>query len=114
VLRIDPNPGTNLIIQAKEPGKNSTRCVDLDMIFAEALGEAPEPYERLLSDAMKGDSTQFAREDGVEETWRIVQPLIESPPPVQPYAKGSWGPSAAAKLVAGQPGWRDPWMRGCP
>jgi len=113
VLRIDPNPGTNLIIQAKEPGKNSTRCVDLDMIFAEALGEAPEPYERLLSDAMKGDSTQFAREDGVEETWRIVQPLIESPPPVQPYAKGSWGPSVAAKLVAGHPHWREPWLRGC-
>jgi glucose-6-phosphate 1-dehydrogenase len=114
VLRIDPNPGTNLIIQAKEPGKNSTRCVDLDMIFAEELGEAPEPYERLLSDAMAGDSTQFAREDGVEETWRIVQPLIDSPPPLQTYAKGSWGPEAATKLVAGYPSWRNPWMKGCP
>jgi glucose-6-phosphate 1-dehydrogenase len=113
VLRIDPNPGTNLIIQAKQPGENSTRCVDLSMIFAEELGQAPEPYERLLSDAMKGDSTQFAREDGVEETWRIVQPLIDSPPPVQPYAKGSWGPEAAAKLVAGHPHWREPWLRGC-
>ena len=110
VLRIDPNPGTDLIVQAKEPGANSTRCVDLSLIFAEELGEAPEPYERLLSDAMKGDSAQFAREDGVEETWRIVQPLIDSPPPVQPYAKGSWGPEGAAKLVAGHPHWRDPWL----
>jgi glucose-6-phosphate 1-dehydrogenase len=114
VLRIDPNPGTDLIVQAKEPGENSTRCVHLSLIFAEELGEAPEPYERLLSDAMKGDSSQFAREDGVEETWRIVQPLIDSPPPVEPYEKGSWGPKAATKLLAGHPGWRDPWMKGCP
>jgi glucose-6-phosphate 1-dehydrogenase len=110
VLRIDPNPGTDMIIQVKEPGANRTRCVDLSLIFAEELGEAPEPYERLLSDAMRGDSTQFAREDGVEETWRIVQPLIDNPPPVQPYAVGSWGPEAAAKLLAGHPKWRKPWL----
>jgi glucose-6-phosphate 1-dehydrogenase len=110
VLRIDPKPGTDLIIQAKEPGANRTRSVDLSLIFAEELGEAPEPYERLLSDAIRGDSTQFAREDGVEETWRIVQPLIDNPPPVQPYDVGSWGPGDAAKLCAGQPGWREPWL----
>ncbi|HEX4558596.1 MAG TPA: glucose-6-phosphate dehydrogenase [Mycobacterium sp.] len=111
VLRIDPNPGTDLIIQVKEPGANSTRAVDLSLIFAEELGEAPEPYERLLCDAMCGDSSQFAREDGVEETWRIVQPLLDAPPPVEPYAPGSWGPPAAAKLLAGHPGWREPWLR---
>jgi glucose-6-phosphate 1-dehydrogenase len=110
VLRIDPSPGTDMIIQAKEPGANRTRSVDLSLIFAKELGEAPEPYERLLSDAMHGDSSQFAREDGVEETWRIVQPLLDSPPPVQPYEIGSWGPSAATKLVAGQPEWRQPWL----
>ena len=110
VLRIDPNPGTDLIIQAKEPGENSTRCVDLSLTFAKELGEAPEPYERLLSDAMRGDSAQFAREDGVEETWRIVQPLIESPPELHTYEVGSWGPEAVSKLVAGYPGWREPWL----
>ncbi len=78
MLRIDPNPGTDMIIQAKEPGANTTRSVDLSLIFAKELGEAPEPYERLLFDAMRGDSAQFAREDGVEETWRIVQPLIDN------------------------------------
>jgi glucose-6-phosphate 1-dehydrogenase len=112
VLRIDPKPGTDLIIQAKQPGANRTRSVDLSLIFAEELGEAPEPYERLLSDAMRGDSTQFAREDGVEETWRVVQPLLDNPPPVQPYAVGSWGPEDAAKLCAGQPSWRQPWLGG--
>jgi glucose-6-phosphate 1-dehydrogenase len=110
VLRIDPNPGTDLIVQVKEPGVNRTRAVDLSLIFAEELGEAPEPYERLLSDAMCGDSTQFAREDAVEETWRIVQPLLDTPPPVEPYEQGSWGPPAADKLLAGYPGWRKPWL----
>ena len=110
VLRIDPNPGTDLIIQAKEPGANTTRCVDLSLTFAKELGEAPEPYERLLSDAMRGDSAQFAREDGVEETWRIVQPLIESPPEPQSYKPGSWGPDAVSKLVAGHPSWHEPWL----
>jgi len=110
VLRIDPDPGTDMIIQAKQPGENTTRCVDLSLTFAKELGEAPEPYERLLSDAMRGDSAQFAREDGVEETWRIVQPLIDAPPPVQPYEVGSWGPAAAAKLVSGHPKWREPWL----
>ncbi len=110
VLRIDPNPGTDLIVQAKEPGANTTQCVDLSLTFAKELGEAPEPYERLLSDAMRGDSAQFAREDGVEETWRIVQPLIESPPELHTYQVGTWGPEQASKLVAGYPSWREPWL----
>jgi glucose-6-phosphate 1-dehydrogenase len=110
ILRIDPDPGAELVVQAKEPGVNSTRTVDLSLIFAEELGEAPEPYERLLSDAMRGDSSQFTREDGVEETWRIVQPLLDAPPAVQPYRSGSWGPPDAAKLLAGHPSWREPWL----
>jgi glucose-6-phosphate 1-dehydrogenase len=110
VLRIDPNPGTALIIQAKESGANRTRTVDLSLIFAEELGEAPEPYERLLSDAMRGDSSQFTREDGVEETWRIVQPLLDAPSLVRPYRPGSWGPSEADTLLSGHPGWRAPWL----
>jgi glucose-6-phosphate 1-dehydrogenase len=71
---------------------------------------APEPYERLLCDAMHGDSSHFTREDSVEETWRIVQPLLDAPPRVQPYQPGSWGPLGADKLLAGHPGWREPWL----
>ena len=110
ILRIDPSPGTDMVIQAKQPGAHTTRTVDLALIFSEELGEAPEPYERLLSDAMRGDSTQFTREDAVEETWRIVQPLLDAPPPVQPYQPGSWGPPSADKLLSGYPGWRQPWL----
>jgi glucose-6-phosphate 1-dehydrogenase len=112
ILRIDPDPGANLLIKAKEPGANRARTVDLSLIFSEELGEAPEPYERLLSDAMRGDSSQFTRQDDVEETWRIMQPLLDAPPPVQPYKPGSWGPPAADKLLAGHPGWRNPWISG--
>ncbi len=110
ILRIDPNPGADLVIQAKEPGKNTTRTVDLSLIFSEELGEAPEPYERLLYDAMHDDASHFTREDGVEETWRVVQPLLDAPPPVDAYQPGSWGPASADKLLSGHPGWRAPWL----
>jgi glucose-6-phosphate 1-dehydrogenase len=99
------------VIQAKTPGANRTRTVDLSLIFADELGEAPEPYERLLSDAMKGDSSQFTRQDDVAETWRIVQPLLDTPPPIESYQPGSWGPPGADKLLTGHPGWREPWLR---
>ena len=110
ILRIDPKPGTNLVVQAKTPDANRTRSVDLSLIFADELGEAPEPYERLLSDAMKGDSTQFTRQDTVAETWRIVEQLLEDPPPVESYERGTWGPPGSAKLLVGHPGWREPWL----
>ncbi len=109
VLRIDPNPGADLVLQAKKPGAQTTRTVDLSLIFAEELGDAPEPYERLLGDALKGDASLFTREDSVEETWRIVQPLLDSPPPVETYRPGSWGPTESDRLLAGRPGWRQPW-----
>ena len=84
--------------------------INLDMEFADEGGEGPTPYEVLLHAAMMGDSKRFTRQDGVEEAWRVFQPLIDSPPPVHPYAKGSWGPAAADQLVAGHGGWRGPWV----
>jgi glucose-6-phosphate 1-dehydrogenase len=110
ILRIDPSPGADLVVQAKQPSAASTRTVDLSLVFSEELGDAPEPYERLLGDALRGDPSLFTREDSVEETWRIVQPLLDEPPPVEPYPQGSWGPADADKLLAGHPRWRDPWL----
>ena len=98
------------MIQAKTPGIQSTRTVDLSLIFSEELGDAPEPYERLLGDALEGNASLFTREDSVEETWRIVQPLLEEPPPVEPYKPGSWGPGGAQQLVSGSPRWHEPWL----
>ena len=59
---------------------------------------------------MRGDSTRFTRQDAVEEQWRIMQPLLDAPGPVHPYAKGSWGPEAADALPAEFGGWHDPWV----
>jgi glucose-6-phosphate 1-dehydrogenase len=59
---------------------------------------------------MAGNNARFTRQDGVEEAWRIMQPLLEAPPPVHPYAKGSWGPPEADKLLAGQGRWHEPWV----
>ena len=59
---------------------------------------------------MRGDSTRFTRQDAVEETWRIFEPLLEEPPPVHPYAPGTWGPAEADELVAGFGTWRGPWV----
>ncbi len=70
----------------------------------------PHPYEVLLLAAMNGDSSHFARQDALEETWRVVQPLIDAPPEVEPYEKGTWGPASTEKLVADYGGWHDPWL----
>ena len=84
--------------------------IDLDMEFAAEGGEGATPYEVLLHAAMIGDSTRFARQDGVEETWRVMQPLLDAPPPVHAYAPGSWGPEAAETLTAEHGGWHAPWV----
>jgi glucose-6-phosphate 1-dehydrogenase len=111
VVRIDPAPGAGLLVQVKEPGhEESLRTVDLSLIFGDELPDPPEPYERLLGDLLAGDAKLFVREDSEEQTWRIVQPLLDAPPPVQPYARGSWGPADAGKLLTGHPSWRHPWL----
>jgi glucose-6-phosphate 1-dehydrogenase len=110
VFRIDPDPGASMIVEAKQPGADALRQVHLDLRFVEQLGEQPEPYERLLGDALRGDRSRFADEEMVEQTWRIVEPLIREPAELRSYEKGSWGPDAANRLVDGHGGWRTPWL----
>jgi glucose-6-phosphate 1-dehydrogenase len=57
---------------------------------------------------MVGDHTLFPRWDSVEATWEVVEPLLSDPPPVLPYAPGTWGPREADKFVRNLGGWRDP------
>jgi glucose-6-phosphate 1-dehydrogenase len=112
VLRIGPDPGTSLRVQARLVDEPLPRLVGLDLDFASVDGDSPTAYEFLLHAAMQGDRTHFARQDLVEETWRVVQPLIASPPPVAPYAPGTWGPADATSLVAEHDAWREPWVQG--
>jgi glucose-6-phosphate 1-dehydrogenase len=108
VLRIGRHPGVSIFLRAKTPGKEVSQPVSLDLDFAEELGEPPGPYERLLADVLRGDSTLFPRWEVIEETWRIVQPLLDAPPPIEPYERGSWGPASADSLAESHGGWREP------
>ena len=67
-----------------------------------------EAYERLLTDAMKGDSLLFVRQDAVEAAWAIVDPILGNVVPALPYQPGSWGPPEAAQLAACIGGWHNP------
>ena len=110
VFRIDPATGIRIILDAHRADQEGPTAIQLDMEFSKEGGEGATPYEVLLHAAILGDSTQFTRQDMVEETWRIVQPLLDRPPAVQPYAPGSWGPPDAEKLAAGFGGWHGPWV----
>ena len=110
VVRLDPTNGVRLTVEAHRADTVGPAPVNLDVEFAEQGGEGPTPYEVLLHAAMTGDSTRFTRQDGVEETWRVFQPLLDAPPPVLPYAPGSWGPEAANELVQGFGTWHEPWV----
>ena len=110
VVKLDPTPGIRLMVDAHRADRTGVSSIKLDMEFEEEGGEGPTPYEVLLHAAMVGDNTRFTRQDGVEETWRIMQPLLDNPPPVNRYAPGSWGPEQADKLVAGHGSWQQPWI----
>jgi glucose-6-phosphate 1-dehydrogenase len=110
VVKLDPATGVRFLVEAQRGEHTDPEQVSLDMEFADEGGEGPTPYEVLLSAALRGDPTRFTRQDGVEETWRIMQPLLDAPPPVHPYAKGSWGPAEADRLLAGDGRWHEPWV----
>jgi glucose-6-phosphate 1-dehydrogenase len=76
-------------------------------------GDEMGAYERLLGEAMKGDATLFAREDYVEEAWRIVDPILGGVTPVFEYEPHTWGPAEAARVIAGSEVWHDPKPEPC-
>ena len=108
VLRIGRQAGMSIFLRAKTPGKEVSQPVSLDLDFVEELGVPPGPYERLLADALRGDSTLFPRWEVIEETWRIVQPMLDAPTPIEAYERGSWGPASADAIAEDHGGWRDP------
>ena len=109
VIKLDPTTGVRIRLNGMRAESAQPEQVHLDLEFAEEGGEAPAPYEVLLHDAMEGESTRFTREDGVEETWRIFQPLLGDTAPIEPYRPGTWGPEQANQLVQRHGGWQAPW-----
>jgi glucose-6-phosphate 1-dehydrogenase len=110
VVKLDPTTGIQLIADARRADSMEPEPINLDMEFAAEGGEGPTPYEALLYAAMIGQRARFTRQDCVEETWRILQPLLDAPTPIHNYTQGSWGPEAADKLLAGHDRWHEPWI----
>src|SRR5262249_38161741 len=110
VIKMDPSTGVQLTLNARRAASNAPEPVTLDMEFAQQGGRGAAAYEVLLLAAMEGRRLRFTRQDGVEEQWRIMQPLLNAPPPVQAYTQGSWGPTGADDLVKAHGGWRGPWI----
>ena len=104
-LRLGNDGGVTLTVQAKQPGRIIvTEPVDLRVDFQEALGSWQQAYERLLDDALDGDARRFAREDTVEQAWRVVEPALqpEAQAKVCSYDPGSWGPAEADRILDGR------------
>jgi glucose-6-phosphate 1-dehydrogenase len=105
IIRAGPDPGVRLVLLSKGPDGRASRNVHMDLPFAAELGTPPGAYERLFHDAILGHQSLFTREDVVEETWRVLQPLIDQPPPIVKYKRGSWGPESANDLLRGHTPW---------
>jgi glucose-6-phosphate 1-dehydrogenase len=107
-FRLGPDVVIALGARVKRPGDQMvSEGAELKLVH-HPTGDDLDPYERLLVDAMEGDATLFAREDGVEAAWRVVDPILGDSTPVHEYATGTWGPAEADALMADVGGWRSP------
>jgi len=110
-FRISPDVtiamGANVIAPGEETVSQTTEMVGTELPRADEM----DAYERVLGDAMHGDATLFAREDYVEEAWRIVDPVLKAGTPVYEYEPGSWGPKEVDTKVSPPGGWQSPTVR---
>jgi glucose-6-phosphate 1-dehydrogenase len=108
-FRLGPGDGVTVCVQAKEPGERLvSHPVELEVDFERVFGARQQAYQRLLGDALEGNPARFARQDGVEHAWRVIQPLLDQPGPVHSYRRSSWGPAEADAITVGHGGWHDP------
>lgn len=93
--------------RAKVPGEKMIGR-EAELFVSHQRGDEMEAYERLIGDAMAGDSSLFARQDGVEATWRVVDPILTVSTPIYEYEPGTWGPKESQELMAPIGGWQSP------
>lgn len=98
-FRMKPDADICLFVQAKRPGEHLVATTEVLSVQRE-LTEGIEAYERLIEDALEGDASHFARADGVEHAWRVVEGVLDAQRPLHPYAAGSRGPAQAEELLA--------------
>jgi glucose-6-phosphate 1-dehydrogenase len=106
-FRLSPEVVISLGARVKRPG-DEMRGEPVELVARRSLASEDLPYERLLGDAIAGDTSLFTRDDSVEAAWCVVDPILHNPPPIAEYEPGTWGPASAAKVVAGDEGWHDP------
>ena len=107
-LRLSPEVTLAFALNIIAPGQdNVSQCTEM-VASRQPRAEEMDAYQRLLGDAMEGDATLFAREDYVEEAWRIVDPVLKAGTPVFEYEPNTWGPSEVNQKVCPPEGWRDP------
>ena len=107
-FRLSPEVTIAIGAHIKKPGEALMSELAEFQVSHNPHGDEMDPYERLLGDAMKGECTLFARQDGVEAAWAVVQPVLNNAVPVHEYEPGSWGPAEATTLAADVGGWHDP------
>ena len=105
-FRLGPDAEIAIGAQVKAPGRGALRNVEL--LACRDRRDLMEPYDRLLGDAMEGETLLFAREDEVESAWAIVDPILERASPLHEYDPGSWGPGEANAMVSHLGGWHEP------
>ena len=103
-FRLSPDVFISVGARVKVPGEEMVG-EDIDLIAHHHPGEEMMPYERLLGDAIRGDAALFAREDGVEAAWRIIDPILGNALPVIEYEPNTWGPQQADRIVEESGGW---------
>jgi glucose-6-phosphate 1-dehydrogenase len=104
---LSPDVVIALRARAKLPGEELVG-EDVELLAHHHRPDEMPPYERLIGDAMHGDPTFFAREDGVQAAWKVVEPILDDATPVHMYEPGSWGPSEADALIDGADTWHAP------
>ena len=106
-FRINPESRVALTLVGKKPGAG-WQPEPQELIFAEQPGSDMRPYDRLIGAALNGERWLFAQQETVEAAWRVVDPVLGEVVPVQPYARGSWGPEQAGSLLPDGETWYDP------
>jgi glucose-6-phosphate 1-dehydrogenase len=108
-VRFRLSPDVTIAIGARAKALGEPMVGDhVELLACESTKDEMSPYERLIGDAMDGDETLFTREDAVDVAWQVVEPILKSAKPVQPYEPGTWGPAAAQGAFAPPHGWVDP------
>ena len=106
-FRLSPDVVISLCARAKVLGEAMVG-EEVELVARRHSGDGMSPYERLLSDAMRGDASLFARKDSVEAAWRVVDPILKDKAPVYEYEPNTWGPAEADRLITGDGGWHNP------